>query len=150
MTTLFEDQLIEPWWLKRRQDIITVLTTLPQGWVSASKHQYLTAITMMWTESSWAFPESYTADDSWIVRSSDGGNGKTKELITPQPRWVSAQLLYVLVNARRRSRWCSQNLRRPFLQAVRFLYLYYVAQFFPYQECNCMCMSHQWTPLNYS
>ena len=27
----------------------------------------------MWTESSWAFPESYTADDSWIVRSSDGG-----------------------------------------------------------------------------
>ena len=27
----------------------------------------------MWTESSWAFPESYTADDSWIVRWSDGG-----------------------------------------------------------------------------
>ena len=27
----------------------------------------------MWTESSWAFPESYTADDSWIERSSDGG-----------------------------------------------------------------------------
>jgi len=29
-------------------------------------------ITTMWTESLWAFPESYTADDSWIVRSSDG------------------------------------------------------------------------------
>jgi len=28
---------------------------------------------MMWTELSWAFPESYIADDSWIVRSSDGG-----------------------------------------------------------------------------
>jgi len=28
-----------------------------------------TAITTMWTESSWAFPESYSADDSWIVRS---------------------------------------------------------------------------------
>jgi len=27
----------------------------------------------MWTESSCVFPESYTADDSWIVRSSDGG-----------------------------------------------------------------------------
>ena len=26
----------------------------------------------MWTESSWAFPESYTADVSWIVRSSNG------------------------------------------------------------------------------
>ena len=23
-------------------------------------------------------PESYTGDDSWIVRSSDGGNGETK------------------------------------------------------------------------
>ena len=40
----------------------------------------------MWTETLWAFPESYTADDSWIVRSSDGGNGETKGLITPQPR----------------------------------------------------------------
>ena len=37
------------------------------------KHQCTTVITMMWTESLWAFPESYTADDSWIVRSSDGG-----------------------------------------------------------------------------
>jgi len=27
----------------------------------------------MWTKSSWAITESYTADDSWIVRSSDGG-----------------------------------------------------------------------------
>ena len=33
----------------------------------------MTAITTVWTESSWAFPESYTANDSWIVRSSDGG-----------------------------------------------------------------------------
>jgi len=35
----------------------------------------------MWTEFSWAFPESYTADDSWIVRSNDGGHGETKVLI---------------------------------------------------------------------
>ena len=28
----------------------------------------------------------YTADDSWIVRSSDGGHGETKGLITPTPK----------------------------------------------------------------
>jgi len=39
----------------------------------ASKHQCTTAITTMCTESSWAFPESYTADDSWIMCSSNGG-----------------------------------------------------------------------------
>jgi len=44
-----------------------------QRWVSTRKHQYTTAITTMWTKSSWAFPDSYTADDSRIVRSSDGG-----------------------------------------------------------------------------
>ena len=79
-------QLIEPWRPRRRQNVITALTTLPQGWVSARKHQCTTAITKVWTEFSWAFPESYTGDDSWIVRSSDGGNGETKGLITPQPR----------------------------------------------------------------
>jgi len=57
---------------------------------STRKHQYTTAISTMWTESSWAFPESYTADVmiSWIaVRSSDGGHGETKGLITSPPRW---------------------------------------------------------------
>jgi len=78
MTTLFKDKLIEPWRPKWRQDIITVLTMLPQGWVSASKHQYSTAITKIWTESSWAFPESYTADDSWIARSSNGDQREDK------------------------------------------------------------------------
>ena len=66
-------QLIEPWQPKRKQNIITALTTLPQWWVSTRKHHYMTAITTMWTESSWAFPESYTADESCIVRSNDGG-----------------------------------------------------------------------------
>jgi len=33
----------------------------------------MTAITTKWTEFSWTFPESYTADDSWIVRLSNGG-----------------------------------------------------------------------------
>jgi len=32
----------------------------------------MTANTMMRTDSSWTFPESYTADGTWIVRSSDG------------------------------------------------------------------------------
>ena len=93
-------QLIETWRPKRRQNITTTLTTLPQGWISAHKHQCTTAIKTMWTQSSWTFPESYTGDDSWIVRSSDGGNGETKRLITPKLRWVSAQLLYVCVTAR--------------------------------------------------
>jgi len=51
----------ELWRSKRRQNIITALTMLPQGLVSTCKHQYTTAIAMMWTESSWTFPESYTA-----------------------------------------------------------------------------------------
>jgi len=53
-------QLIQPWRPKRGQNVITALTTLPQGWVLTRKHQCTTAITTMWTESSWAFPESYT------------------------------------------------------------------------------------------
>ena len=55
-------QLIEPWRPKPRQNIITMPTTLPQGWVSASKHQCTTVITTTWTESLSAFPESYTAN----------------------------------------------------------------------------------------
>jgi len=41
-------KLIEPQWRpKRRPNIITALTTLPQGWVSVRKHQCTTAITTM-------------------------------------------------------------------------------------------------------
>ena len=72
-------QLIEPWRPKQRQNI-SALTTLPQRWFSTRKHQYTTAITTMWTESSWVFPESYTADDRWIVRSSDGGQRGDKRV----------------------------------------------------------------------
>ena len=36
--------------------------------VSAHKHQSTMAITMMWTEPSWAFPESYTDDDRALER----------------------------------------------------------------------------------
>jgi len=66
MTTLF-NWLSYVWRPKWRQNIITALTKLPQGWVSVRKHQSTTGITTMWTECWWAFPESYTADDSWIV-----------------------------------------------------------------------------------
>ena len=41
-------ELIEPWRPRRRQNIITALTTLPQVWVSSCKHQCTTAITTMW------------------------------------------------------------------------------------------------------
>ena len=89
-------QLIEPWRPKRRQNVITALTTLPQGWVSTRKHQYTTAITTMWTESSWAFSESYTTGSCARAMAD---NEETKGLIAPLPRWVSAQLLYVCVTA---------------------------------------------------
>ena len=62
----------------QNEDIIMALTTLPQGWVSAHKHQCKTVISTMWTESSWAFPKSYTGDDSWIMRSRDGGQRGNK------------------------------------------------------------------------
>jgi len=35
-------QFTEPWRPRRRQNIITALTMLPQGWVSARKHQCTT------------------------------------------------------------------------------------------------------------
>jgi len=47
----------------------------------------------------------------------------TKVLRTPPTWWVSARLLYDLVNAQRRLLWCSQNHRTPFLLAVRFEFL---------------------------
>ena len=88
--------LIEPWRPKQRQNVITALTTLSQGWVSTRKHQCTTAITTMWTESLWAFPESYTTG-SCAPAMAD--NWETKGLITPPPRWISALLLYVCVTA---------------------------------------------------
>ena len=51
-------------------------------------------------------------------------DGKTKGLITPPPRWVSAQLLYVCVSAWQWSQLCSQNLCSPFLRAVRLFTLF--------------------------
>ena len=89
-------KLIEPWWQKRMQNVITELTTLPQGWISTRKHQCTTAITTMRTESSWAFPESYTTGS---CAPAVADNRETKGLITRPPRWVSAQLLYVCVTA---------------------------------------------------
>ena len=66
-------------------------------------------------------------------------NGKTKGLRTLPPRWVSVRFLYVRVSAWWRSHWCSQNLHRSFLWALRFFIyttLHYIAQFSLYQECN--------------
>jgi len=62
----------------------------------AHKHQCTTAITMMWTQSSWAFPESYTTRScAWAMVN----NWETKWLITLPPRWVSAQISYVCLTA---------------------------------------------------
>ena len=80
-------QLIEPRQPKQRQNIITALIALLQGWVSAHKHQCMTAITTMWTESSWAFPESYTADNVWIMCSSNGDQWEDKVHRTPLITW---------------------------------------------------------------
>ena len=73
--------LSRPWQPKRRQNIITALTTLPQGWVSVRKHQCTTAITTMWTESSWAFPENYTAR-SCVRAILDNGDKRAHSFIT--------------------------------------------------------------------
>ena len=137
MTMLFNwSSLSEPWRPKRRQNIITALKTLPQGWVSACKHQCTTVITMMWTEFQ-LVGLSLELHCWWQLDHAL----ETKALVSPPPRWVSAQLLYVFVSAWQRSRRCGQNLCSPFLWAVRLFTLHwirldYAAQFFPYQECN--------------
>ena len=76
-------ELIEPRRPRQRQNIITAFTTLPQGGVSARKHHCMTATTTMWTESSWAFPESYTTGSGARAMAD---NQETKGLITPPPR----------------------------------------------------------------
>jgi len=58
-------------------------------------HDQCTIITT-WTETSWAFPESYTVA---LCARAMADNGETKGLITPPARWVSAQILYVCVTA---------------------------------------------------
>jgi len=89
-------QLIKQWRPKRRQNVITALTTLPQGWVSTRKLQCTTAITLMWTE--------FIVGLSWELhyldmRLSNGGQWGDKRAIISPPRWVYAQLLYVCVTA---------------------------------------------------
>ena len=78
-------ELIEPWRPRRNNTLLQRSQHCHKG-VLARKHQCTTAITTMWTESLWAFPKSYTANDSWIVHSSDSGHRETKGLITPPTR----------------------------------------------------------------
>ena len=92
MTTLFGslDQA-----MAAKNDEKTLLRCSQTYYKGESRHVSIsarTAISTMWTESSWAFREnidnvnlrfilsmvSYTTDESWIVRSSDSGNGETK------------------------------------------------------------------------
>ena len=82
-------------------------------------------------KSSWAFPESYTADDSSIVRSSDGGHGETKGFITPPSVTESLHdsdhegvvRIFVALSC---ELWGLFN----------YITLHYAAQFLPYEECN--------------
>jgi len=101
----------------------------------------------MWTESSWAFPESYTADESWIVRSSDGWQRADKRAYSSTVNVSFCAIIVRLCHCMIAIMGCSQNLCSPLLRAVNFfIYLYYIAlyciilyyaaQFFPYQECN--------------
>ena len=81
-------QLIEPWWPKQRQNIITALTTLPQGWILARMHDSNHYnVDTIFVGLSWELHWWWHLDRAL----SNGGNGKTKGLIT-QPRWVSAQI----------------------------------------------------------
>ena len=52
----------------------------------ACKRQGTTAITAVWSESSCAFPKDGTATGSRRERSSNGGHGETKALVSPAPR----------------------------------------------------------------
>ena len=128
-------QLIKPWRPKLRRNIITAR---PQGWVSARKHQCMTAITTMWTESSWAFCESYTANESWIVRSSDGGPQGDKGAHNSTTK-VSFCTIIMFVSLHDSDH---EGVVRIFVALSCELrgYLHYLftlhSTIFPYQECN--------------
>jgi len=64
--------------MEGRTKTIIALTTSPLRWVLACKHQCMTAIMTVWTESSWAFPESYTTNYIGLGTQAMAGNGKTK------------------------------------------------------------------------
>jgi len=90
----------------------------------AHKHQCMTAITTMWTESSWVFPESYTAHDSWIVRSSDGGQRGDKRAHNSTTKVSFCTIIIRLCHCTIATMMVhSQNLCSPFLRAVRLLTL---------------------------
>ena len=108
----------EPWQPKRRQNIITVLTTLPQGWVLTCKNQCTTAIT------------SYDVDRifvglSWelsyqIVCSSDGRQWGDKRAHNSTTKVSFCTIIIHLCNCMIViARVYSQNVCGPFLQAVK-------------------------------
>jgi len=62
-----------------------------------TQSQYITALTTVWTETLWAFPERYAADKSWIGNSSNGGQQEEKRARTSTIK-VSFYTLYVRVS----------------------------------------------------
>ena len=97
---------------------------MPARWVSVCNRQWTTAITAVWSESLWALRMTVLATNVEENDRAMAADGTSKALVSPSPRWVSPQLLCGCVTAWWRSRWCSQNLCRPFLRAVRFDYLF--------------------------
>jgi len=84
----------------------------------------MTVITTMWTESSWAFPESYTAHDSWIVHSSDGGQRGDKRAHNSTTKVSFCTIIIRLCHCTIATMMVhSQNLCSPFLRALRLLTL---------------------------
>ena len=61
------------WWPRCSIDEVRVSHGSQPCHKGEFRHVSISARHMMWTESLWAFPESYNANDSWIVHSSNGG-----------------------------------------------------------------------------
>ena len=115
-----------------------MLTTLSQEWVLMHKDLCMTAITMVWWESLWAFPKSCRLKPAPVAMVA---NRKTKSAHNSTTRWVPASKLLVWVSTQWQSWWCSQYSCRPFrllllTKQFTYLILFYVAIFSLFQECN--------------
>ena len=117
----------------------------------------------MWIESSVAFPESYTADESWIVRSSDGGQRGDKRahnftikvsFCTIIIRLCHCMIsdheivvrIFVGLSCELGGLITLYYITRHNFSPTRSVRLHYAAQFFSYQECNYLHYAAQFSP----
>ena len=141
MTTLFN-------WLShgRQNDdkaLLQCLQPCHKDKVLACKHQCTKAITTLWTEFLWAFPESYTANDSWIVRSSNGGQWRDKMAqYHDQGEFLHNSYTFVSLHDSNHD-----GVVRIFVALFCKLWGYLFTlcgTTFPYQECNVWCNFITW------